>query len=444
MNAALREEIWRFLAWLALGVCGGWVSGYWLACTLAALALYLCIHLRYLWMLRTWLVRPKAFDLPEPTGLWGEVFYRLLNMQRRHRKRKKRLVGILAEFQASTAALPDGAVVLGPHGEIVWFNDAAQVLLGLRTPQDLGLRVPNLVRHPAFTDYFGRDAYPGEAEAPSPINPAVTLAFKIIPYGNGQRLMIVRDVSEIRRLEEARRDFVANASHELRTPLTVLRGYLDILEPETRGNGPLAELRAPLSEMRSQVGRMESLVGDLLKLARLEAEVIHSRQDKVDVPGMLWRLHEEALTMSKGRHRFDFDIDSDLQLFGRESELQSVFGNLIGNAVHYTPEDGEIRVRWWEDEQGAHFSVSDSGIGIAPSDIPRITERFYRVDVGRSRASGGTGLGLSIVKHALELHESRLEIESKLGAGSTFSCTFPEHRVRRGAASRDIPRVAAR
>ncbi|MBL6751361.1 MAG: phosphate regulon sensor histidine kinase PhoR [Nevskia sp.] len=434
MPAALSREVLRAAFWVAISAYAGHRFGNAWAGACAGLLLRLSLHLRYLFMLRAWLERPKQIRLPTSRGVWGDVFEALFDLQKRNRKRKKKLAAILAEFQASTEALPDGAVVLAPNGEIVWFNAAAQALLGLRLPQDLGLRVANLVRAPAFTEYFGRAEYSSEVEAGSPLNPAVTLAFRIIPYGNGQRLLIVRDVSELKRLELVRRDFVANASHELRTPLTVLCGYLDMLEPELRRNPALRAWHAPLAEMRSQAARMEALTNDLLKLARLESDVIHTRQDLLDVPQMLERLLDEAKAMSKGSHRFEFEVQPDLRVFGRESELQSVFTNLISNAIHYTPPGGIVRVRWWGDDKGAHFSVADTGIGIAEKDLPRITERFYRVDVGRSRASGGTGLGLSIVKHALEHHEARLQIDSELGVGSTFTCNFPAHRAHRGTA----------
>jgi two-component system phosphate regulon sensor histidine kinase PhoR len=433
MKRAVLLELVRLGVRLAIGALLGLWSGYlWLGVSLA-LAYTLAFHLRHLLRLRAWLDAPKRVDLPAPGGLWEQIYDGLLLLQKRNRKRKKKLAAILSEFQASTEALPDGAVVLGPSGEIAWFNTAAQALLGLRLPQDLGLRIPNLVRHPAFTEYFAEQSYEGEIEAPSPVNSETLLSFRVIPYGNSQRLLIVRDVSELRRLEVARRDFVANASHELRTPLTVLRGYLDMIEPESRGQGPLSAWREPLTEMRSQTARMEALINDLLKLARLESDVIQSRQDLLDVPRMLTRLRDEAKAQSKGQHRLQFDVQPELRLFGRESEAYSIFSNLVANAVQYTPAGGIVSVRWWGDEHGAHFSVADTGIGIADKDIPRITERFYRVDVGSSRASGGTGLGLSIVKHALEHHEGRLQIESEPGVGSTFTCHFPPHRAHRGS-----------
>jgi two-component system phosphate regulon sensor histidine kinase PhoR len=405
----------------------GWLLEQPAAGVIVALALYLGRHLYYLAALRAWAEHPKRVELPEPAGAWGEVYERLLDLQRSNRKRKKRLAAMLAQFQASAEALPDGAVVTEARGEIVWFNTAARALLGLRTPQDTGQRLVNLLRHPDFTDYFEREDFEREVEIPSPLNRAVTLSLRVVPYGDDQRLLMVRDVSELHRLERIRRDFVANASHELRTPLTVLRGYIEMMLPEAQRG--LAEWRAPLAEMHTQAARMEALVRDLLKLARLEGEVAATRQDVVDAPELIEHALVEARGLSKGQHRIEASIDPGLMLYGRETEAESIFSNLIANAVQYTSAGGRIEVRWEGEGDGARFSVTDSGIGVAAEDIPRLTERFYRVDEGRSRASGGTGLGLSIVKHALERHEGRLEVRSRLGEGSTFTCHFPPHRV---------------
>ena len=447
----MKKEVWRreLLAtalWAALGAAAGLPFHQpWIGVSLV-LFLRLLRHVRMLAWLRAWFEQPKQIVLPLAGGVWGAVFDDLLNLQKRNRKRKKRLASIVAEFQASTEALPDGAVVLGPHGEIAWFNKAAQALLGLRLPQDLGLRVPNLIRKPAFTEYFAKGDFDVEIETTSPVNPEVRLSFRMIPYGNGQRLLIVRDISERSRLETTRRDFVSNASHELRTPLTVLRGYLEMMERDAQGGTELASWRAPITEMRTQATRMEALINDMLKLARLDSDVLQTRQDLLDVPRMLTQLQQEMRAMSKGRHQLVFEFDPGLKLFGRETEIQSVFTNLVANALQYTLDGGTVKVRWWSDEQGAHFAVTDSGIGIDEKDLPRLTERFYRVDVGRSRASGGTGLGLAIVKQALGHHEGRLSIDSQLGVGSTFSCHFPLHRVHRNEAASppDIKVVASR
>lgn len=427
-----RQELIHLGGWSVLGGGLGWLAerpGTGLA---AVLGFYTLTQLRRLIQLRVWLRRPKATHLPDAGRLWGEVFDGLHDLQRKNRKKKKKLATMLAEYQASTAALPDGAVVLTPSGEISWFNTAARTLLGLRPHQDYGIRIANLIRHPAFTEYFEQGDFDREVEVPSPVNRSKTLSLRIIPYGRQQKLLIARDVSERQLLDAARRDFVANASHELRTPLTVLRGYLDMMEMDAQGNGVLKPWQAPIGEMRSQAIRMESLVNDMLKLARLEASRTQMRDDLLDAPALIRRAVDDARQLSKGQHRFELDIDDRLRLTGGETEFQSVVGNLVSNAVRYTPPGGVIRVTWSERPgEGVRLSVADSGIGIAASDIPRLTERFYRVDVGRSRASGGTGLGLSIARHALEAFDSALEIESELGVGSTFSCLFPVHRVNR-------------
>lgn len=444
MRTAWRQDRLKLAGWLIFGTLVGAMFSRPVAGLAIVLAFQLIAALRNMRALLLWLDAPKRYDLPDVGGVWGAIFENLIDIQRRNRKRKKKLAAILAEFQASTAALPDGAVVLAERGEIAWFNKSAQILLGLRASHDLGIRIVNLIRHPDFSRYMKDALYDGEVEVPSPINERVTLSLRIIPYGNNQRLLIVRDVSEIRRLETARRDFVSNASHELRTPLTVMRGYLDMIEPDSRGQGPLSPWRLPIDEMRSQATRMEGLIGDMLKLARLESEGQEPRMEPVDVPELLRRTLEEGKALSKGHHHFETDVDERLLLVGRESELASIFINLVSNAVRYTADQGTIRLRWWQDVDGAHFSVTDSGIGISPEDIPRLTERFYRVDVGRSRASGGTGLGLSIVKHALERHEARLQIDSRLGIGSTFSCHFPLQRVQQRGAFAPLKAVALR
>lgn len=431
----VRHLWWQTLARLAAIVAFGALAGALFEATLlgaflALLAIAL-VQVRHLIQLRAWLALPKHHELPEPGGLWGEVFDGLLELQRKNRKKKKKLAAMLAEFQASTAALPDGAVVLGERGEISWFNTAAKTLLGLRAPQDISIRIQNLIRHPDFTDYFTQGDFKHEVEAPSPINRKKILALRVIPYGNQQKLLIVRDVSERLQLEAARRDFVSNASHELRTPLTVLRGYLDLMDMDAQGQGVLSPWKSPLGEMRNQALRMEALVNDMLKLARLEADSSQMREELIDVPHLVQRVVEEARALSKGQHRFEVQLSSKQGLMGGETELHSVFANLLTNAVRYTPAGGAIRVTWAEGTEGTQFAVADTGIGIAQKDLPRLTERFYRVDVGRSRASGGTGLGLSIVKHALQAFDARLEIESEAGVGSTFTCHFPLHRVQK-------------
>lgn len=434
---------------LACSIIGQWI-GHAEWGVIAGLLIYVLIYQQRLVQLRIWLQHRKHVPLPEVGGVWGEVFDALIDLQRKNRKRKKRLAAMLAEFQASTAALPDGAVVLAGRGEIAWFNEAARKLLGLSAPRDIGLRITHLLRHPRFAEYWSDEEFNSEIEVPSPVNRAKTLSMRVVPYGNQQKLLVVRDISERSLLDAARRDFVSNASHELRTPLTVMRGYLDLLEADaadaTRERNPLAPWRSPIHDMRVQALRMEALINDLLRLARLESGH-HGEEHEIDVAALVQRALDDARALSAGQHHFELDCTQGTGLVGSESELNSVLSNLLGNAVRYTPPGGVIRVQWRvsgrneRQPQGeARFVVADTGIGIAQADIPRLTERFYRVDDGRSRAQGGTGLGLSIVKHALENFDARLEIESELGVGSTFTCRFPAHRTVRLPTLAEMPR----
>lgn len=431
IRAAWMVELRRLLLMLALSWWVGWLLGAPHLGMAIGLLLLLVFHVRNLSSLLQWTRQPQRVELPDTAGVWGVIFDGLLDSQRRARSRKRRLASILGEFQASTAALPDGAVVVSPHGEIAWFNDAAQTLLGLRSAQDIGHRVNNLIRDPSFSRYVDAGNYAEDLQLVSPVDSQITLSLRMIPYGNGQRLLVVRDVSEARRLDRMRRDFVANASHELRTPLTVLAGYVDMMRPESeRPDSELAPWSAPLAEMRRQLDRMEMLLEDLLKLARLEAETPAPRGTVVDLPELIESALNEARELSAGKHEIQSDNDATLLLCGRQSELRSIAGNLLINAVRYTPDGGTVRLSWQREASGeAVLRVCDSGIGIAEESIPRLTERFYRIDVGRSRASGGTGLGLAIVKHALEHHEGVLDIESTPGQGSNFICRFPAYRA---------------
>lgn len=433
MNSAWHKEAWAAGIGLAAFALIGLLSGRFASALLLAIIVYLAWHVINAWRLYRWLgeAAPGAAP-PAGRGLWEDVFYRLRRVQQRNRRSRQRLTRVLAEFQASTAALPDGAVVLDPAGQIVWCNDAAIALLGLRTPQDMGQRIVNLMRYPAFTEYMRAGRYEHGVEAPSPIHPDIRLLLRVVPYGDNQRLLIARDISELKRLEQMRRDFVANASHELRTPLTVLRGYLDMMEEEAGDAGALEVWRSPLRDMLQQSARMEQIITDMLTLARLESDGLSGRSETIDVPDLLDKAVAQAQAVSKGGHHIRVDVDRSLRLRGRANELYSVFSNLVLNAVQYTPGGSHIEVRWWQEDDTARFAVTDDGPGIPARDIPRLTERFYRVDVSRSRATGGTGLGLAIVKHALERHEAELFIESEPGAGAAFTCLFPSSRARIG------------
>lgn len=427
-SPALRQECARVFWRAVAGIFVGFWTQSWSIGALVFVGLWLGSQLRALLRLRAWLNRPKHVELPETPGLWGEVYDALYNLQRRNRKRKRRLAAMLAEFRASTAALPYGTVVLSSHGQIAWFNEAAQLLLGLDFRKDVGQRIPNLVRHPRFTEYFATEDYDHHIEVPSPLNPLLTLSLRVVPYGRSQRLLIVRDISESQRLEATRRDFVANASHELQAPLNILVSRLDALDPQA---APDDGWRQALADMLGQLNRMRVLLDDMMTLARMEADPPFMQQTRVDVPQLLETVRTGAESLSGGRHELEFFAEPGLCLIGHERELHSVFANLLDNAIRYTPAGGRISVDWRSEEHGACFRVRDSGPGIPERDLPRITERFYRVDADHSRQTGGTGLGLSIVRHALERHDARLQVDSVVGMGSTFSCHFPPSRLQR-------------
>ncbi len=401
---------------------GWWFGrpGWWL---FGATWLYLLFTLRHLYWLDRALDGHRRVPLFETRGLWAEVFARVEKLRTKARNRKKKYHRLLREVRESTGALSDGGIILTADHEIMWFNPAAARLLGLDHATDVGHRIDNLLRHPDFAAYLKAPSGDGITVA-SPRHETGWLHVQIIPYGTDQRLAIVRDVTNEKNIERTRRDFVANASHELRSPLTVISGYLEALQDA--GDVPEG-WQVPVAEMQRQAERMTRILRDLIELTRLESADASADRDFIDVVGMLKSIVQEF----QGRlgPSVELALETDAALLGKESELHSIFYNLVNNAVRFTPPTGSVRVVWKAVDGGAVFDVIDTGIGIPEEQIPRVTERFYRVDPGRSRASGGTGLGLAIVKHALQRHEAELKIESREGKGSTFSCRFPRDRV---------------
>jgi two-component system phosphate regulon sensor histidine kinase PhoR len=415
----------RVLAALALGAVLGWFTGSLWAGLCGVLLLYLAWNLWQLRELHFWLQHRSVADPPDALGLWGDVVAQVVRLHRRKRFHKERLTRLFRELRRSTAAMPDGVIMLDPQGEIVWFNRKAGEMLDLSRRADLGLRIDNLVRHPDFVQYLRGNDHAAPVVVRVDLNNEKHLAFQIISYGEDQRLLMLRDVTREVRLEQMRKDFVANASHELRSPLTVVAGYL-----ETFGSDPgLGELAAPISEMRRQTDRMTRIIEDLLELSRFEASDAPIKGLPIDVAAMAALLRKDVLARPNHPRTVEVSIDSSATLIGDEAMVQSAFSNLVDNAAKYTPADGSMFIRWWTGEDGGHFSVRDTGPGIPSEHLPRLTERFYRVDPGRSRETGGSGLGLAIVKHALHRHGARLEIDSIEGRGSTFTCHFPADRV---------------
>jgi len=411
----------------------GLITGEYAWALVLGLAGYLGWQLQQLLRLHKWLRTRQGDEAPpDGYGLWGEVFDSIYHLQRRDQKVRGRLQAVIDRVQESTAALKDAVIMLDRDGNLEWWNIAAEKLLGLKTPQDSGQQITNLVRDPRFIEYFEGNNYQEPLELPSPVSDRLRLQFHITQYGNREHLMLVRDITRIHQLEQMRKDFIANVSHELRTPLTVIAGYLETLLDNVEDVNP-RWLRA-LQQMQQQGGRMQNLLNDLLLLAKLEATDYPSDNQPVAVDLLLLSIKNDAQALSGERHhRISLEADPHLKLKGSEAELRSAFSNLVFNAVKYTPDEGEIRVRWWSDEQGAHLAVSDTGLGIESRHLPRLTERFYRVDSSRASNTGGTGLGLAIVKHVLLRHRASLDIASSLGKGSTFTCHFPTLQVvRRG------------
>lgn len=422
------REFWLFGGYLLIGWLISRYFGVEKPFLIVSLLSYLFWHLYNVVRLMLWLgdsVRPVPDEMP---GIWNEIFHLLYIRRRQRQQTKKRLVEVVGEFRDSANSLPEAAVAVDAHGEIVWFNKGAQGLLGLVPQRDVGQRITNLIRHPGFVEF---EAMPTSTRAlviPSPNVAGTMLSFRFSPYRAKQRLLMVRDVTRLHRLEQMRKDFVANVSHELRTPVTVLIGYLETMLSST--DEKLGRYQRPLQQMQQQAKRMSAIVDDLLLLSRLDDERNRLSQEEVDVPALVAMIAEDAKVLSGDANQdITATVDSPVGLFGAPKELQSAFWNLVSNAVRYTPPGGRITIHWGKDKDGAvRFSVSDSGPGIEAAHIPRLTERFYRVDAGRSREVGGTGLGLAIVKHVLERHNARLDIESAVGRGSTFSCVFPPSR----------------
>jgi len=382
---------------------------------------------RQLFKLGQWLVDARLETIPEAGGIWDEVFTQLYKMVKQHNQTKQELAAELHHIEQATSALPEGVAILNEVNRLEWFNPLAQQHFDLDAEHDTMQDITYLVRQPEFIEYLDESNF----NEPLIMVPArhedLVLSIKLIPYGGNKRLLISRDITQFERNQAMRRDFVANVSHELRTPLTVVSGFVENLEDMPDLNQDSA--RRALHLMADQTRRMDNLVADLLTLSRLENEQSPLREDPVDIRQLLDEVYRDGESLSGKLHLIHIEIASTANLLGNRDELHSAFGNLLSNAIRYTPEGGEIMLRWFERGGQPVFSVQDSGIGIAAQHIPRLTERFYRVDRSRSRETGGTGLGLAIVKHIAMRHQAKLEIASEEGKGSTFSLVFPVKRA---------------
>jgi len=387
----------------------------------------LFFHLRNLAALDHWLVAPEEHPVPDGRGLWEDVFSQLNKLTKAQRQERAQRSAALSQMKQATSALPEGVAILDEADRIEWCNPLSERHFGLDSERDIGQQITYLARQPEFVQYLAQKNFSEPLVLRDTRHEDLVLAVKLIAYGDNKRLLISRDITHLERIETMRRDFVANVSHELRTPLTVVNGFVETLQDMPNLENDMS--RRALHLMGEQTGRMESLVNDLLTLSRLENDENTLQEEKVDLAELLQALLEEGRTLSKGQHQLRLEEESKACIRGSVNELHSAFGNLITNAVRYTPPGGEIVLRWEELADGClRFSVKDSGIGIAPQHIPRLTERFYRVDRSRSRETGGTGLGLAIVKHIVMRHQAQLDIDSEEGQGSIFSIVFPAKR----------------
>ena len=394
------------------------------------LALVLLRHLVNLRALVAWLRDPSGTPVPMGSGVWEHVFSRLYRFMRSTTQHQHRLTAQLARFRSAAQAMPDGVLVLDADDHIVWANATAERYYGLDARRDAGQPILNLVRNPDFVAYLKTGAFGqpftlrlarGEEQ--------LVLSLRIVPYGQDDKLLLARDITQWERLETMRRDFVANVSHELKTPLTVVSGFLETIAD---GNVRIEESRGKqvLGLMRTQTDRMLRLIEDLLTLSALESSAQPAREAAIDVHRFLGAIAEDARALSGGRHAVQLKPGPPATLWGDEHEMRSAITNLVSNAIRYTPRDGRITIEWAGHEGAGWIAVEDTGIGIEPRHIPRLTERFYRVDTSRSRDTGGTGLGLAIVKHVLTRHQARLDVTSEIGKGSRFAAVFPPRRVK--------------
>jgi len=405
------------LAGLVLGAAWGWGI---FAVELLAAELW---HARHLSRLQRWLGNPLPGKVPEGQGIWDEALASLHRLERDASRRESALGDALARMRRAVQALPDGVVILDGANRIEWFNRTAQAQLELDPQADLGQNIANLLREPAFVDYLET---PGESPVRIARGHHLALSLQLIASGQSQKLLLSRDVTLVERVDAMRRDFVANVSHELRTPLTVLVGFLETLhhlklDPQRQ--------RDYMAMMQDQASRMQRIIEDLLTLSALDGAPPASGETRIALRPLLERLKADAEALSGGRHTIRLELEEGNDLLGVEAELASAFGNLVSNAIRYTPPGGIVTLGWRAGEDGGCFSVEDTGIGIDQEHIPRLTERFYRVDRSRSRETGGTGLGLAIAKHALARHDATLEIDSQPGKGSRFSARFPARRL---------------
>ena len=427
INEILARTFWWLLGITALGFAPVAISfgvNWGLATLILCLLLMLLWHFFFLAQLLGWLDETLDRPLPQGRGVWEIAFSSLHRRIRIKQGQQKALSETLERFVRAFQALPDGVIAFDRHRHIDWINERAEAHFAISATADRGQALTNLIRHPDFVTYLEQGQYSAPLIYRDGRVEGLSLLLQIIPYGNEQSLLVSRDISQIERMETMRRDFIADVSHELKTPLTVVAGFLEMLSEsqEINGNG---EIKHYLSLICEQAARMQRLIEDLLTLSALESEALAPNDGRVEIEPMLKSILTDIESLSASQHEIFLSIETPSVLAGCANELRSAFSNLAGNAVRYTPAGGKIDLIWRINHGVGEFIVTDTGIGIPAQHLPRLTERFYRVDRSRSRETGATGLGLAIVKHVLTRHHATLDIESEPGKGSRFTARFP-------------------
>lgn len=429
MSPSVRESlVWPALvAVLTLVTLAAAGSGAALAVLAVGAVAIVAFHLWHLWRVAEWAAGPADARVPDGHGAWGPLLTLIHRRVRARNVYERELRSVIERFEAAASAMPDGVVVLDASDRIEIANPRAQTLLGLDAAHDRGQAIVNLVRQPGFLAYLEAGDFGDAALVPSGRDPGRMLALQLVPFAAGRKLMMARDVTEREAVARMRREFIANVSHELKTPLTVIAGFIETLQDLELDPAQRARF---LALMREHAHNMQRLVADLLTLSALESEDHPLVDETFEVAPLLRAAAEDARALSRGTHAIDVEPGPAAMIRGSRDEIASAFGNLVSNAIRYTPPAGRVTLSWCIEPDGSGvFSVTDTGIGIAAEYLPRLTERFYRVDRSRSRATGGTGLGLAIVKHVALRHDGELAIESERGAGSTFSIRLPASRV---------------
>ncbi|GAB1265620.1 phosphate regulon sensor histidine kinase PhoR [Aurantivibrio infirmus] len=426
MHRGFATEIRRVIILTGLCIGFGLINGYLAWTLIAGGAIYMGWTLWQIFRLDRWIIAREPGLPPDASGIWGDIFDRIYHLQRRREREALRLQAVLTRVQETVAALPDGVILLDSRGCMTWWNDNASELLAFQSG-DLQTPLVNFIRDPQFIEYYENQDYRLPFEIPSPQHKAKRLQIQITHYGHGERLVLLRDITRIYRLEKMRKDFVANVSHEMRTPLTVIKGYVETLADHAGEVAPTWE--KPIVQIQQQTDRMNLLVNDLITLSRLETEDTQGNQTTVNLAQLVNAVKSEAEVVGKHKYQVSADCDPKILMKGNQKELHSAVSNLVINAIKYSPPGTDIQINVRVSEEGIEVEVVDNGIGIDDIHLSRLTERFYRVDASRSINTGGTGLGLAIVKHVLLRHDGTLHIDSEPGKGSCFTCLFPLSRL---------------